>query len=128
MPTYLFIDADKAVHERAMTIAEMEKCQRKDGKYRVKGLGLCTRDIALEHSGFRDTPSNWPLKCDGSGCHPSQVKQFTEQMTTLGVPTEFDKDTGQAIYTDREHRRRSCEARGFFDRNGGYSDPQSKRA
>jgi len=41
---------------------------------------------------------------------------------SVGVPTQFDPRTGQAIFTDRSHRKRYLAARGFIDRNAGYGD------
>jgi len=43
-----------------------------------------------------------------------------------GVPTDYTRD-GCPIFTSRAHRKRYCEAHGYFDRNGGYGDPQKRR-
>lgn len=69
----------------------------------------------------------WPQHSDAMGVNPEQVKEAMEAAAAMGVPTEFDPRSGCAIFTDRNHRKRYCEAMGVRDRNGGYSDPQSMR-
>ena len=60
------------------------------------------------------------------GVHPSQVTEARSADERLGVPINYDKKTGEAIYESATQRKKHCEAHGFFDRNGGYSDPQRK--
>lgn len=67
-------------------------------------------------------PKGWPMNCEASGCHPSQVGEFTKMMSDEGVPTDFTPD-GRAIYTSRSHRRKALKVRGMHDKDAGYSDP-----
>lgn len=64
----------------------------------------------------------WPMKSDAAGCGPDQVREFTDNASHVGVPTDFTKD-GRAIFTSRNHRKRYCEAVGLYDRNAGDGDP-----
>lgn len=87
---------------------------------------LMRRDVAAEVAGVRSCCSKtYPMESDAMGVHPDQVAEATAHMASVGVPTEFTK-TGAAVLTSKGHRKAHAEARGFFDRNGGYSDPQRK--
>lgn len=67
--------------------------------------------------------ARWPIHSESMGVHPSQREDLRKHLEECGVPTEVDAD-GCPILTGPEHRKRVAEARGFYDRNGGYSDPQ----
>ncbi len=67
--------------------------------------------------------ATWNCYSDAVGVNPIQRKAAMEHAAKIGVPTEFN-EIGQAVFTGPEHRKRYCEAAGWFDRNGGYSDPQ----
>ena len=104
-----------------MSIKEMEaKCQ--DDWIELDGE-MYQRDYETEISG---SPSGgcaaWPMKSDSAGVHPSQVREVTEKSDNMGVRTEFDKTTGQAVFTSRGHRAKYLKAMGMYDRNGGYGD------
>lgn len=120
MPTYLYTfedDPDGAAVEQTMTIAEMERFEKKpliDGR-RVN------RRIDLEHRGHRHACGNWPMLSEAAGVHPDQVKEATEAARAFGVPTEFTRD-GRAVFTDRNHRKRYLRTQGLHDKNGGYGD------
>lgn len=72
-------------------------------------------------------------KCTGSvvisnalGVHPSQIpeaREFDRRHNLKGV--EYLKD-GSVRIEGRAARKAYCEAHGFYDRNGGYGDPQRK--
>lgn len=83
-----------------------------------------TRDFVAEHDGFAHRPGNWPMRSEALACHPDDVRAATQSASKAGVPTEFDSKTGAPIFTGAKHRKRYCEAFGFFDRNAGYSDPR----
>lgn len=70
--------------------------------------------------------AQWPMKSDAFGVHPDQVREAYAESVKAGVPTEFDPQTGQAIFRDRYHRKRAVEAMGMYDLDGGYSDPQQQ--
>jgi len=86
---------------------------------------LAHRSLAEEQRSRRVTScALWPLESDSMGVHPSQVQEAQAMSEKLGVPTEFNRRTGAAIFRTAEHRKEYCEAHGYYDRNGGYSDPQ----
>ncbi len=64
----------------------------------------------------------WPIKSDSAGVNPQQIQEFSEKASKMGVPTQFDSKTGQAIFTSRGHRAKYMKLRGLHDRQGGYGD------
>lgn len=84
------------------------------------------RDVEQEMGGIHTTPpGNWPLLSDAAGVQPDQIPEAMEHARKVGIPTDFTPD-GRAIFTDRGHRKRYCEAIGLYDRSGGYGDPQQQ--
>ena len=120
MPTYLYRDPQKNLVEVVMTIKEMLE-KEVDGILIKDGVEL-TRDLCAEHSTEQRGCATWPMKSDACGIHPSQAGEYYEHSVKIGVPTQFDSRTGQAIFMDRAHRKKYLAARGFHDRNGGYGD------
>jgi len=105
-----------------MTISEMEKRSASDMSIELDGVHL-KRRVDLEIAGMEiGSCANWPMKSDAAGVHPDQVGDFARDSVEKGVPTEFDRKTGQAIFTSRQHRAQYLKAYGMFDKNGGYSD------
>ncbi len=82
------------------------------------------RDFGAEGGVRKNHPGNWPMESYAAGVGADQVKEAMKEATKMGVPTEFNSKTGDAIFTSANHRKRYCEAMGLYDRNGGYSDPQ----
>lgn len=66
--------------------------------------------------------ARWPIHSEASAVHPEQREELMRFYESQGVPTYVDEN-GCPVYTSARHRKRACEARGFIDRNGGYSDP-----
>lgn len=100
-------------------------------RYRLNGREV-TRDEFLANRRWRpgDVPlgapsRGWPILSDAMGVHPSQIQEAMAFDARHGVPTEYTPD-GRPILLDRWHRKRYAEAHGFYDRNGGYGDPQPK--
>lgn len=120
MPTYAYRDDEGNPVELFMSVAEMEASE-KDGILIRDGRTL-RRDLEAEHGPARGGCATWPMKSDAAGVHPSQAGEAHEHSVSIGVPTQFDPRTGQAIFTDRSHRKRYLAARGFIDRNAGYGD------
>ena len=122
MPTYKYTNRETGeTIAKTMSIAEMLK-------YAADGISIegvyYERDIAAEHmrQATRGAATGWPLKSDAAGVHPDDAKKASESSAKMGVPTEFDKKTGQAIFRDRSHRRAYLKATGMHDRQGGYGD------
>lgn len=108
-----------------MTVEEMERRQGKNGFIILDDGVKAIRDYAEEHRQFTVEK---PITSDGLGCHPEQCREFEEQARSLGVPVEFDRRTGQALFTGRRHRNRyikalnSATGANYHDRDGCYSD------
>ncbi len=83
--------------------------------------GLARRRIDLEHAGWTPSHSGWPMKCEASGVHPSQIAENQQFLRNHGVPTQFTPD-GRAIYENRSHRARALKALGIHDKSGGYAE------
>ncbi len=83
------------------------------------------RDFHAEHAS-KHTCGNWPMESDAAGVGESQVDEAMKHATDNGVPTEFNRDTGAAIFTSQKHRKKYCELIGMYDRNASYGDPEPK--
>lgn len=70
-------------------------------------------------------PSCWPMASDACGVHPVQIPDQRDEMHKHGVHADHTPD-GRVIFNSARHRKKVCEALGYYDRNGGYSDPQRK--
>lgn len=87
----------------------LKKCRQRNGR-------------GFEKLKRRSSHAGWPLRSDGLAVWPQQVKEAEEHARKIGVPTEFDKRTGQCILTDRGHRARYLRANGVRDNDGGYKE------
>jgi len=124
MPTYVY--TNKATNEtitRSWSVDEMMQAEGEKDGIEVDGV-FFERDYAEEHI---PKPKGggcavWPMKSDAAGVHPSQCGEFYEKSAKMGVPTQFDSRTGQAIFTSRGHRAKYMKSVGIHDRNGGYGD------
>jgi hypothetical protein len=123
MPTYCYTNkASGETIKKIWSIAVMLKMEGdRDGI--SQGGDFYYRDYTTEHA---KVPvggcASWPMKSDAAGVHPDQCQEFSKNSAKMGVSTEFDKKTGQAIFTSRSHRAKYLKAMGFHDRNGGYGD------
>lgn len=122
MPYYCFTNRETGETIRKfMSISEMLK-------YASEGMSIegvwYERDISAEHSrqARKGASSGWPMKSDGAGVHPGDAAKAEKASAKIGVPTEYDRKTGQAIFRDRNHRRNFLKANGMHDKNGGYGD------
>ena len=124
MPTYCYERKDTGeVLELVMTIAEMEARQNENGEIILEDGVSAFRNFNAELGGFRYSAGTWPMYSDACGVHESQIGEAYAASVRKGVPTEFDS-IGRAIFRDKGHRKRYCEAYGYFDRNAGFGDPQ----
>lgn len=107
-----------------MSVSEMERRQHRDGTVTLEDGSVAKRDLVAEMRGIEDV--SWPasgLHSDAAGVHPDQAKEAYDHSVAAGVPTQFDRETGCAIFTSRAHRKKYLRAVGLHDRNGGYGDP-----
>lgn len=122
MPSYAFVTESGESIELQMSIAEYDE-RVEDGEITLDD----GRKAKVDWSAFgsiSSCPSNYPMESDNMGVNPIQIKDQMAEDARRGVPTSYNPETGAAIYTDKTHRKRHCEAYKHYDRNGGYSDPQ----
>ena len=125
MATYCFTREDTGEPvDMVLSWSEFDSARQEDGSFIIRGRKY-RHDFANQVKGFRATPSNWPILSDAVGVAPGQVPEFQAKLRESGVSTEYTPD-GRAILTSPLHRKRHCETLGYYDLNGGYSDPQRK--
>jgi hypothetical protein len=125
MSTYCYIDSEtREPKELIMTIKEKDEKEVIEGDERVIYLDKrrLIRDYYREKHELKTFPSNWPQNCQTLGVLPNQVEEAESHARDLGVPTQYDRETGACIFRDREHRRKFLKANKWRDRDGGYSD------
>ena len=118
---YCYRTHDGKVVELVMTVAEMQRRQRKDGSITLDDGREAVRDYKTEFCGNPSNPGNWPMLSDGAGCHPSQIHDYQKHLKDAGCPTEYTPD-GRAVFTSRAHRQKALRALGLHDRTGGFGD------
>ena len=103
-----------------------------DSKYLLNGEPVSREQFLAGAKGFcfgeeaaGQRPACWPMESESLGVHPDQVQEATEHARSLGVPTEFSADANP-IFTSPGHRKAYAEALGYYDKNGGYGDPQRR--
>ena len=71
----------------------------------------------------RNRGGRWPVHSTAMAVSPEQIPEAEAHARSIGIPTEFDED-GCPILRSQKHKKEYAEAIGFYDLNGGYSDPQ----
>lgn len=123
MPVYCFVKPKTGeILELNMSFEELRSRQREDGMYELDDGTLLKRDFFAEQVSARPA-QNWPMESDALAVHPAQVKEAEQASIDAGIPTHFNKQTGAPIFNSPSHRKAYCKAYGFYDRNGGFSDP-----
>lgn len=82
-------------------------------------------DLLQGHAPGGQHSAGWPLYSDAVGVHPDQIPEAMAEARKHGVPTDFTPD-GKVVFTSPGHRRDYCKLYGYFDLNGGYSDPSPR--
>ena len=122
MPSYRYRREDNGqVVELKMTIAQMDRRQRKDGRIKLADGTVARRDYS---GGVFRTETDWthPIHSEAMGVHPEQIPEARRFCEMAGVKTDFDR-TGRPIFRSRKHRKRYARAWNFHDRDGGDGDP-----
>lgn len=102
-------------------------------KYRLNGKEVTLKEFRKGNKGIdfkggcvrTQLSSTWPQHSDAMGVNELQRKDAYNESVRCGVPTHFDEQ-GRAVFNSPGHRRKYCEALGYYDRNAGYSDPKPK--
>jgi hypothetical protein len=127
--TFIRIDNNERVL-KTLTVSEYEALLKEDEETYLVEVGdelvPCTRDIIGDLSSTLSVVPSGEMRSIALGVPPSQVEDAQREAAAVGVPTEYDPRTGEAIFTSRGHRKRLCEKLGYFDRDAGYGDPAPK--
>lgn len=118
MPTYVYKTDDGEYHELIMTIEEMLARQfDKDsgGAYIKLDDGREAKRVMTPVGG--SSSSVWPKRSTAAGVAPEQVEEAMNHDRQNGVPTEYDRRTGDAIYTSMGHQRKHLALHGLRDRD-----------
>jgi hypothetical protein len=117
MPTYIYTTEDGETEVRTCPVAKRPSHVFINGK-------KAFRDLTAEHATKRRTSGDkmWPMRSVGFGVAAEQAEDAQEEMSRLGVPTEFDKKTGDAVFRTRRHRKQALAAMNMHDRDGGPGD------
>jgi hypothetical protein len=67
--------------------------------------------------------AKWPIHSEAMAVDPEDIPTARKILAEHGISTEYDR-AGRPILTSMAHRKAHAEAMGFYDRNGGYGDPQ----
>lgn len=126
MPMYTYTNSCGKEVKIVMTIAEKSKAEiDDDGTIIYEGVEL-KREMVREQRGFRHNPGSWPLNSTAAGVAIHEVSAAQRESVKLGVPTRFDKKSGDAIFESQAHRKAYCEKKGYHDLHAGYGDPTPK--
>jgi hypothetical protein len=112
MPTYTYRTPEGDLINVTMRIAEMEKRQDQDG-WIVLDNG--TRAKRVWESCGVPAASAWPKKSVACGVDPSQCQAAEAEARRLGVPTTFDRNSGDAIFTSAVHQHRYLKTHNMVD-------------
>tara|TARA_Y100000310_G_scaffold147940_1_gene147223 strand:- start:12450 stop:12833 length:384 start_codon:yes stop_codon:yes gene_type:complete len=123
MPIYCYKTHDGEGHQIQMTADHMVRRQREDGTITLEDGRTATRDMTAEWGG-RSKIGGWPMECNASGVQPEDIPEAQAELAEAGVHCDFNKKTGDPVYTSRAHRKECLRAIGMYDRNAGYGDPE----
>jgi hypothetical protein len=84
------------------------------------------RDLLAEHRGTFHRPGLWPMISPNLGWPAGYMPTVRERLEKAGCQTDFTK-TNDPILRDRHHRAEYMKVFGLYDRDAGYSDPNTTR-
>lgn len=117
MPTYVYEKPDGTEVSLVMTVAEMDRRQNESGIIELDDGTKAHRVWRLNTTPSVPATTGWPRKSNALGVGVEQVKEAEESHRKLGVPTNFDPKTGQAIVRDSRHQKKLCKVLGYTDRD-----------
>lgn len=117
MPVYVFEKADGEAVELVLSYDELQERQfTRDRRQYIKlDNGEEARRVYVPCGGMAS--SVWPKRSMAAGVAPEQIKEAMEADRKAGIPTEYDRKTGDAIYTSINHQRQHLRAHGLVDRD-----------
>lgn len=69
----------------------------------------------------RNHKNCWPVLSRGLGVGIHQVKEAEKHYHDIGIPTDFDKQTGEAVLRDNDHRNKVMAYNGIRDNDACYN-------
>ena len=96
----------KSYYDDGVEISEKEFLKR----YPPKGIESGKPPIGHQSS-------CWPHESYSLGVDPTRIHEAQKNLAAAGVPTEFNKHTGDAILTSRSHRKKLCQLMGLRDQS-----------
>lgn len=101
-----------------------------DGQEAAKAFGeeLAKDGLKPRHKTRRKTFAKWPMTSVNAGVNPEQIDELRSFWARNGVKGCDVMPNGDVVWDSPAARKKDCEARSLYDRNGGYSDPQPKHA
>lgn len=105
--------------------ADQKICKALSREAQATRKRLAKRRTKHPASKLRNISGKWPIVSEAMAVNPEQVGEAREILKRAGVNTEYTK-TGEPILRSAAHRKQHAQALGFFDRNGGYGDPQAR--
>jgi hypothetical protein len=73
----------------------------------------------------RKERAKWPIISDAMAVNPEHIGKAKAALKEHGVKTDYTP-TGEPILRSAAHRKAHAIAMGFYDRNGGYGDPEPR--
>jgi len=68
----------------------------------------------------------WPMKCDALGTNPDMIEEQMKADAEMGIQIDYDRQTGQAIFTSQQQYKKYAESYFYYDRNAGYSGAKKR--
>lgn len=103
-----------------LTLPDGEEAARAFGEELEKDGLIPRRKASVKRN------AKWPMVSINAGVNPDQVNELRDFWRQHGVTGCDVLPNGDVVWESRSARKRDCEARGLYDRDGGYGDPQPK--
>lgn len=94
--------------------------------YRALGEELAREGIKTGPKAKPQTRARWPMVSVNAGINPEQIGELREHWRQRGVIGCDVLPNGDIVWESAAARKKDCESRGLYDRDGGYGDPQGK--
>ncbi len=117
MSYFVYETEDGEVEEREFAIGTAPHSIRIAGK-------TAQRSFTKEHPSLVElrgsAPGGYPKDSFAISVHPKQVSDMERKCAAAGVPTTFNKRTGDAVIISRSHQKKLMKALNMYDRAAWY--------
>jgi len=117
MPIYCFTSDVGEIEERIFDMSE------KVPLYVAEGGRIFWRNFEAEHPQIKKKKSRgaeWPRESTALGVGTHQVDEAYAASVAAGCPTEFNRETGDAIIKNADHQKKVAAYSGFVDKSSYY--------